>query len=205
MDFITDWIRDSTVRGRVEDVHKPGEYNANWTSRLAGGLFGVDVEGVVDKHTQTVNNKEVDDILESAGETREGLGLSPNASSGKATAAITEKARERVQEDKTTEFNRGLQATMAPISAQLAQSSQEFNATMRQSMAQQAQTHQLALMDRADNREAKAAELEYQRMRDRKTDQQYNERMEQLDRKDRRSAMSSLAGGLAALGAAFAL
>ena len=42
-------------------------------------------------------------------------------------------------------------------------------------------------------------------MRDRKADMQYNERMETLDRKDRRQAMSSIAAGLASLGAAFAM
>ena len=67
------------------------------------------------------------------------------------------------------------------------------------------QSHQLALMQLADAADARATEFAYQKMRDRKADQQYNERMEMLDRKDRRAAMSSLAGGLAALGAAFAL
>ena len=67
------------------------------------------------------------------------------------------------------------------------------------------QSHQLALMQMADNKDARAAELEYQRLRDRKSDQQYNERMEQLDRKDRRTAMQGIAAGLASLGAAFAL
>ena len=38
----------------------------------------------------------------------------------------------------------------------------------------------------------------------RKEDQRYNERMEQLDRKDRRM-LCNLAAGLAALGAAFAM
>ena len=69
---------------------------------------------------------------------------------------------------------------------------------------QMAQTSKDRLLDRADAREAKAAELEYAKIRDRKADMQYNERMEQLDRKDRRQAMSSIAAGLASLGAAFA-
>ena len=48
-------------------------------------------------------------------------------------------------------------------------------------------------------------EFEYQKMRDRKADMQYNERLEQLDRKDRKMAMQNLAAGLASLGAAFAM
>ena len=64
---------------------------------------------------------------------------------------------------------------------------------------------EMAYLDRADAKEARAAELEYMKIRDRKEDMRYNERMEQLDRKDRRMAMQNLAAGLASLGAAFAL
>ena len=64
---------------------------------------------------------------------------------------------------------------------------------------------EMALLDRADAKDQRAAELAYQKLRDRKEDMRYNERMEQLDRKDRRQAMQSLAAGLASLGAAFAL
>ena len=42
------------------------------------------------------------------------------------------------------------------------------------------------------------------RRADRKEDLQYNERMEELDRKDRRAMMQNMAMGLASLGAAFA-
>ena len=64
---------------------------------------------------------------------------------------------------------------------------------------------EMALLDRADAKEQRALELEYQKSRDRKEDIRYNERMEQLDRKDRRMAMQNLAAGLASLGAAFAM
>ncbi len=57
----------------------------------------------------------------------------------------------------------------------------------------------------ADEKDARAAELQYQKMRDRRTDLEYNERMERLDRKDRQAMMQNLAAGLASLGAAFAL
>ena len=56
-----------------------------------------------------------------------------------------------------------------------------------------------------NNNDAAAAELRYQMLRDRKEDRMYNERMEKLDRKDRISALQNVAGGLAALGAAFAI
>ena len=101
---------------------------------------------------------------------------------------------------------------MAPVNAQmqlsgqqLAQSGQQFNATMQRMMANDSKSHQLALMQMAESRDARAAELEYQKLRDRKADMQYNERLEQMDRKDRRAAMQNLGAGLAALGAAFAI
>ena len=88
---------------------------------------------------------------------------------------------------------------------QLQQQSQEFNQTMQRAMAQDAKSHQLSLIQMADARESRAAELEYQKLRDRKADMQYNERLETMDRKDRRAAMQNLGAGLAALGAAFAI
>lgn len=57
----------------------------------------------------------------------------------------------------------------------------------------------------ADAKDDRAAQLEYQKMRDRRADMEYNERMERLDRKDRQAMMQNLAAGLASLGAAFAL
>jgi|TARA_B100000073_G_scaffold156778_1_gene129508 hypothetical protein len=61
------------------------------------------------------------------------------------------------------------------------------------------------LEERIERREDKATEFEYMKMRDRKADQQYNERMAKLDRKDRILAMQNIAAGLASLGAAFAV
>ena len=68
----------------------------------------------------------------------------------------------------------------------------------------QSQTNQLQ-MQLADNRDARAQELMLMQMRDRKDDQRYNERMEMLDRKDRKAAMQQLGMGIAALAAAFAM
>ena len=87
---------------------------------------------------------------------------------------------------------------------QFAASRQDVANQMELTRLQMARADKNSMLDRADAREAKAAELEYAKLRDRKADQQYNERMEQLDRKDRRQAYSSIAAGLAALGAAFA-
>ena len=72
-------------------------------------------------------------------------------------------------------------------------------------LAGQQQQYELSLQQMINNNDAAAAELRYQMLRDRKEDRMYNERMEKLDRKDRISALQNVAGGLAALGAAFAI
>ena len=68
-----------------------------------------------------------------------------------------------------------------------------------------AEEFKLRLEEMAANRDIQANQLEYQKMRDRRADQEYNERMERLDRKDRQAMIQNLAAGLASLGAAFAL
>ena len=83
---------------------------------------------------------------------------------------------------------------MAPIHAQNAITNKRLDNQMI-----------LQLKEMALSRENQANQLEYQKMRDRRADQEYNERMERLDRKDRQAMMQNLAAGLASLGAAFAL
>ena len=62
-----------------------------------------------------------------------------------------------------------------------------------------------ANLTRAENAEVRADNLALQRLQMEREDQRYNERMEQLDRRDRKQGRQSLVAGLAALGAAFAL
>ena len=107
-----------------------------------------------------------------------------------ARGAIATQRRKRAEKEKGEAHTRALETTMAPVNAQLqlstqqlAQSGQQFNATMQRTMAQDAKNYQLQLMNMAENRDARAAELEYQKLRDRKADMQYNERMEQLDQR----------------------
>ena len=83
---------------------------------------------------------------------------------------------------------------MQPLQEQLQLSREQGN-----------QTHQLALMNMLDSKEERAAQLEYQKLRDRKEDRRYNENLDRLDMKDRRMAISGMTGGLAALAAAFAM
>jgi hypothetical protein len=79
------------------------------------------------------------------------------------------------------------------------------NSTNERLLQQGAQSHQLALIQAADARDASAQSLALQQQQLIREDQRYNERMEQLDRRDRKQGRQSLIAGLAALGAAFAL
>lgn len=135
------------------------------------------------------------------GENLDDLNLGSDATTLDVEGAVISKGRERTKAQSDLAHTRSLQ----PMQMQMQQSAQQFNQTMQRQLSQDAKSHQLQLMQFAENKDARAAELEYQKLRDRKADMQYNERMEMLDRKDRKQAMSSLAAGIAALGAAFAI
>lgn len=111
------------------------------------------------------------------------LDVLPGASTIDVQGAAIRKTKQTRQEEKDKDYSRELE----PIRMQL---KQQLDLTQ---------------MDLASKKEDRAAQLEYQKMRDRRADQEYNERMERLDRKDRQAMMQNLAAGLASLGAAFAL
>lgn len=201
MEFLQNWIRDRAVENRVEDVRNPGEYNATTWDKIVGGLTGTNVDKAVDDHTKTVNNKKTTDYLTSIGETRGSLGLSEDSTLNDATGAYTRTTRQRADEKDDKNFNRSLEPIRMEMAATREQNANQL-ALAREKLAQ---SNNLALLQLADSKEGRIAELQYQKLRDRKEDMRYNERMEQLDRKDRRQAMQSLAAGLASLGAAFAL
>ena len=95
----------------------------------------------------------------------------------------------------------GQKPQMAQIAAGV--KAQEAQTTLlREQMLQQARE---ANLTRAENAEVRADNLALQRLQMEREDQRYNERMEQLDRRDRKQGRQSLVAGLAALGAAFAL
>ena len=89
--------------------------------------------------------------------------------------------------------------------AQIAANERTSGASLDLQREQGNQQHLVMMENLASQRDTAAATLEYQKMRDRRSDQEYNERMERLDRKDRQAMMQNLAAGLASLGAAFAL
>ena len=144
----------------------------------------------------------------SLGENIQDLNLPENASALDVQGAAVTKGRERVEEGKKADHGRQLSTLTESLKPQMAQITASVEAQkaqtglLREQLLQQARE---ANLTRAENAEIRADGLALERMRMEREDQRYNERMEQLDRKDRRSATQSLVAGLAALGAAFAL
>ena len=177
------------IGGRQEDP-VTGKVKANFGDFLAG-RSQAELDAAYDQMKTNQRHKKGRLALEESGYTATELNLNPEATSRGAVASAIRRLEEAKADEKSAlQFSRSLK----PLEMQMAQ--QNANAD---------RSHQLALLQMADNKDARASELEYQKLRDRKADMQYNERMEQLDRKDRRQAMQSLAAGLASLGAAFAL
>ena len=191
----------SVIGGRQEDP-VTGKVKAGFGDFLAG-RSQAELDSAYDAMKQTQRRKKGRQAFEDSGYTSAELGgIDPdNTTHGAVTSAVRRVEEGKRDDSETTSFTRSL----APLQLQMQQQGQQFNATMQRTLAQDARNYQLQLQTAADNKEARADELEFRRMEARREDQRYNERMEQLDRKDRRAAMSSLAGGLAALGAAFAL
>ena len=136
------------------------------------------------------------------------LGESRQTLQGRIVAGQEKKDQEKRQQgiqDQLTILDKtqapGLEESRATNARLIQQGNQSFKLAQQQGNQQM----QLALMQMQDNADQRVAELEYQKSRDRKEDMQYNERMEELDRKDRRAMMQNMAMGLASLGAAFAL
>ena len=70
---------------------------------------------------------------------------------------------------------------------------------------QQSDAMTLAIMNQHENTALRRDDMMMRKEQARKEDLRYNERMDELDRKDRRAMMQNMAMGLASLGAAFAL
>ena len=115
--------------------------------------------------------------------------------------AVKRKGRERAAQTKADDREFALE----PVKLELQAGREQRAAELQLAREKLAQTNNLTLLQMQQSSDQKIAELQYQKQRDRKTDMQYNERMESLDRKDRRTAMSNIAAGLASLGAAFAI
>ena len=182
VDFLQGWMKDRIEESLTEG--RRGEYKPGFLESIGGSLVGVDAGQVADEVKTYDDNQEALEVLKGTGKSRTQLGLS----TGDLTPEQVRGAYANYKETKADrDSDKAYDRQMAPLQMQM---QQQMNLTQLQM---------------ADAKDARAAELQYQKMRDRRADQEYNERMERLDRKDRQAMMQNLAAGLASLGAAFAL
>ena len=164
----------------------------------------VDEDKLNQSAQQTLNTNTAISLGENIGD----LKLPENASALDVQGAAITRGRERVEEGKEADHGRQISTLTESLKPQMASITASVKAQeaqtglLREQLLQQARE---ANLTRAENAEIRADQLGLERMRMEREDRRYNERMEQLDRKDRRSATQSLVAGLAALGAAFAL
>tara|TARA_Y100000401_G_scaffold41124_1_gene31267 strand:- start:5493 stop:6116 length:624 start_codon:yes stop_codon:yes gene_type:complete len=161
---------------------------------ILGTISGATPEGTkeyADAAESYSNEQQYKDVLEELG----GPGAYvPGLSKGDYQNKIYELTRDRTNTDfDKSPQGKALAHNMGIATEQLTQQGKRLD-----------QNYNLQLMQMRNATDARLAELEYQKMRDRKEDMQYNERMAKLDRKDRILAMQNIAAGLASLGAAFA-
>ena len=198
------------IQGYLNDLYK-GTVSSDEDGQYRGtGLGALILKPFVDEQNIESNKQQgaVKREITSAGEDPTKYNLGAGATIYDARGAMATRERERAQETKDSDRE---YATTTQKQAQAPQMAQ-INAGIEESRNQNAITNrrldqqmEMARLDRADAKDQRALELEYQKMRDRKEDMRYNERMEQLDRKDRQALLQSLTAGLASLGAAFAL
>ena len=187
------------IQGFLNDLYK-GTVSSDEDGQYRGtGLGAAILKPFVDEQNieSTKQQGAVKRQITALGENPADYNLGPGATVYDAKGAVVSEQRRRASEKEDKNFERSMEiprAQMAEVSAQ----NQLTNKRLDNQM-------EMAMLDRADAKEQRAAELEYQKMRDRKADLQYNERMDRLDRQDRRAMMQNLAAGLASLGAAFAL
>ena len=152
------------------------------------GLTDAEIKESLGDGQLTADN--VDGIVSRAG--REYVNPTTRAAIEGQTADRKEATEARIESNRLTAQGQTNANNIAM--AQLAQSAEASKNQMS-----------LALMEMQDRTQARKDDLLFRKEEARREDMRYNERMEELDRKDRRANMQNLAMGLASLGAAFAL
>ena len=198
------------IQGYLNDLYKgtvssdeDGQYRGTGLKALFSKPF-VDEQNIESNKQQGAVKRE----FTSKGEDPTKYNLGAGATIYDARGAMSTRERERAQETKEDDRE---YATNTQIQAQAPQMA-TINAGLEESRNQNAITNrrldqqmEMAQLDRSDARDQRAMEFERLKMLDRKEDMRYNERQDQLDRKDRQALLQSLTAGLASLGAAFAL
>ena len=201
MDFT--WIRSGANKAAAREAYENGgEIELDWWDRLRGATEE-DAENAYNRIQQRDVNRQVGSALATSGKSGALWGETLQQAQGRAAAGARGLAAESKKSDQDFAI-RTLGEQNKVGMAQIAAGRDATNAQLELSRLQNATQLEMLRNERADARDARADELEYRRMQDRKEDLRYNENLERMDRKDRQASINTLVQGLAALGAAFA-
>ena len=180
------------IQGYLNDLYK-GSVNADEDGNYRGtGIGAALLKPFVDEQSIESGKQQgaVKRTITAAGENPADYNLGAGATVYDAQGAIATQRRDRADAKDQKNHERSMALPTAQLDLQREQGKQ---------------TYQLALMAQKDTAQARIDALNQQMRQDRRADQRHNESMERLDRADRRKAISGMAGGLAALAAAFAM
>jgi len=198
----------------------PGGGGRNWyTDRIKGGISR-DVEGNIQREGPAwwLQGFEEEGFAETAADRREDIDDARAVQRAvKESNVDLDKLQETAKGRTLTDDNVGnfIRTTNKKIAdeptamqkAQIAESKARTSlaeSELAEVRAQAANTLELARLTRADNMEARAADLEFRRDQMMLEDKRYNERLEREFLQNRRASMMAMMQGLASLGAAFA-
>jgi hypothetical protein len=201
MGFLEDRIGES----RVRDDQRGGA-KADWLWGGIGNVLGIDSEGIADQFETQGNKTAATSAISRSGFSREALSEHGDLSTpdGVASAAAGLR-RARDVSDQQTQFRQSLeptrmtlQANSNQLAAQLKQSELKFNYMEARDANIRAENKAERLDDKAEARRERLDLLDRQ-------DHRYAQEMQRYDKRRRQESIQGLVGGLAALGAAFAV
>lgn len=179
-ELLQNYVRDSAIRNREEDLQNPGEYNATTWDKIVGGLTGVNVEEAVDNKTRKDKEYEIRTTYKPQLE-RRGLTYTPGMTVGDAQNAIDEY-------DEAKKLRQSRQVRQEAYDDPTAREERRLLAEQRLDL----------LKSQEDN-------LAFQRLQAQRENDRYYDRLEREDARLRREGYQSLTAGLAALASAFAI
>ena len=201
MGFLEDRIGES----RVRDDQRGGA-KADWLWGGIGNILGVNSEGIADKFEAQSNKTAATSAITRSGFSRSALEPHGDLSTpdGVASAAAGLR-RSREVGDQATQFKQSLeptrmtlQANSDQLAAQLKQAELKFNYMEARDANIRAESKAERLDDKAEARRERLDMLDRQ-------DHRYDQQMERYDKRRRQESIQGIVGGLAALGAAFAI
>ena len=201
MSFVNDWYRDT-----IETDSQGRSRGMGITAALLKPFVD---EGTIESGEQQAA---VRSAIVRRGEDPAEYNLGNDATVVDAQGAVSRTIRDRERTNKDTDRTNAVTdalALQAPQNRRLEQQQREStNARIEGNQILREQGNDkmtLAIMQMQDSAATRRDDLLFRKEEARREDQRYNERMDQLDRKDRKALMQNMAMGIASLGAAFAL